>query len=344
MVPLRLIPRLFMFDEAELAPDLRAQRTLNRSRIPAIAKYLLGNRTSYVFSAITASVDAEVRFEPLREDAAGYNVGLLLIPMNARLVLNDGQHRRAAIELALRSEPALGEETIPCVIYEDSGLRRAQQMFADLNRYPVRTNSALNILYDHRDLTAALARRLTEEVEIFRGFTEMDRASISNRSTKLFTLSGIYRATKELVGECKEEGAALQLASTYWNELTKWIVPWRLLLGGKTHAADLRREYIVAHGVALVAFGRVGRALLEQQTDWKRSFQHLENVDWSRDNAAQWEGRATVGGRISIASNHVTLLSNELKNILGLPLDEAEQVVEDQFRKGKLMSEAKVRA
>ena len=34
MCPLRLIPRLFLFDEEELPPEMRAQRTLNKARVP----------------------------------------------------------------------------------------------------------------------------------------------------------------------------------------------------------------------------------------------------------------------------------------------------------------------
>src|SRR5262245_55658859 len=64
MCPLRLLPKIFLFDEEELAPDLRAQRSLNRNRIPELARYVLENRGDYVFSAITASIDGEARFEP----------------------------------------------------------------------------------------------------------------------------------------------------------------------------------------------------------------------------------------------------------------------------------------
>src|SRR4051794_1043174 len=63
MCPLRLIPRLFVFDEEELVPELRAQRTLNKARVPEIARYVIDNPVGYVFSALTASVDAEVQFE-----------------------------------------------------------------------------------------------------------------------------------------------------------------------------------------------------------------------------------------------------------------------------------------
>ncbi len=41
MCPLRLIPRMFLFDEDELPAELRAQRTLNHARIPQIANYII---------------------------------------------------------------------------------------------------------------------------------------------------------------------------------------------------------------------------------------------------------------------------------------------------------------
>ena len=34
MCPMRLLPKLFLFDEVELVPELRAQRLINKSRLP----------------------------------------------------------------------------------------------------------------------------------------------------------------------------------------------------------------------------------------------------------------------------------------------------------------------
>src|SRR5512135_2016707 len=80
MCPLRLIPKIFLFDEEELVPELRAQRILNKARIPEIARYITRNRQNYTFSAITSSIDAAVNFEPLATGAEGSRVGLLHIP------------------------------------------------------------------------------------------------------------------------------------------------------------------------------------------------------------------------------------------------------------------------
>ncbi len=68
MCPLKLIPKLFHFDDNEVEPELRAQRVLNKNRIPSIANYIVENKDNYTFSAITASIDGNVEFKPQSEE------------------------------------------------------------------------------------------------------------------------------------------------------------------------------------------------------------------------------------------------------------------------------------
>ena len=128
MCPLKLIPKIFLFDEDELTPDLRAQRTLNRGRIPEMARYLIQNRKDYVFSAITASVSGETKFNTTDNEKFENAFGVLEIDMNAQFVINDGQHRRAAIEQAIRDDVSLGDESIAVVFFIDQP-ERSQQSF-----------------------------------------------------------------------------------------------------------------------------------------------------------------------------------------------------------------------
>ncbi len=78
--------------------------------------------------------------------------------MDAKFIINDGQHRRAAILSALEQKPELVTETIAVVFFLDLGLERSQQMFADLNLYSIRPSRSLGVLYDHRDEKAKLAK------------------------------------------------------------------------------------------------------------------------------------------------------------------------------------------
>ena len=48
MCPLKLIPKIFLFDDDEIPADMRAQRSLNRARIPEIARYLVSNPKEWV--------------------------------------------------------------------------------------------------------------------------------------------------------------------------------------------------------------------------------------------------------------------------------------------------------
>lgn len=335
--PLKLIPKIFLFDEDELPPELRAQRTLNRARIPEIAQYIIDNPREYVFSSISASVDGNVRFEPISGKGSDENSGRLIVPMTAKFIINDGQHRRAGIEEALKERPELGDDTISVVFFLDGGLRRSQQLFADLNKHAIRPTKSLGILYDLRDPLSQLARKLITVVPVFKGLTETEKTTISNRSVKLFTLSSIYQGTRALLNKSKRARITHReeaLAVEFWTEVGKCIPEWQLARERKVTAAELRRDFIHAHGLALHALGLAGNALLASEPKrWKERLKALLKVDWSRSNTKLWEGRALVGGRVSKAHNNVILTTVVLKRALGLPLSPEEQRVEANFNK-----------
>jgi DNA sulfur modification protein DndB len=338
MCPLRLIPKIFYFDEEEaaLGPELRAQRTLNRARVPEIAHYMLDNPQDYAFSAITASIDAEVNFEPLGSEPNALRIGLLQVPMDARFIINDGQHRRAAIEAAIRDRPELGDESIAVVFFIDRGLERCQQLFADLNRYAIRPTKSIGVLYDHRDDMAQLARLVVLRSRIFGELVEMERSSLSARSRKLFTLSAIYTATSALLEnvELPAQEAATELAVSFWEEVARYIPEWQSVRDGKVSSGEIRQDFIHSHGIALHALGHVGNyLLLTFPDDWKPKLKRLRTIDWARNNSALWEGRAMIGGRLSKATQNVVLTTVAIKNALGLPSTAEEGKLEHARRR-----------
>lgn len=336
MCPLKLIPKIFLFDEEEIPAELRAQRTLNRARVPDIAKYLVNNPRSYVFSSITASIDGEVIFEPLEENGAGRNTGTLIVPMNAQFLINDGQHRRAAIEEALNENPEIGDDTISVVFFIDAGLKRSQQLFADLNKHAIRPTKSISILYDHRDPMARLAVDLMKTVPIFKGRTETEKTTISNRSTKLFTLSAIYQANQALLSKKKRSKVSkdeYQLARDYWTQLGEIILEWRQIIKGNVSAAELRRSFVHSHGVALSAFGILGSTLVSEYPDsWEKKLPKFAKIDWHRTNTELWEGRAIRQGRMSKARKSIKLTVNALKMAFEIPLTEEELDLEEWLK------------
>ncbi|MGD9537114.1 MAG: DNA sulfur modification protein DndB [Alphaproteobacteria bacterium] len=337
MCPMRLLPKIFLFDEEELVPELRAQRQLNKARLPELSRYITENPDNYVFSAITVSIDAAVSFEQLAMEGDAGRIGLLHIPMSARFIINDGQHRRAAIDRALREKPELGDESIAVVFFLDIGLARCQQMFADLNRYAIRPSKSLGILYDYRDETARLAKALIANSRVFRDVVELEKTSLAARSRRLFTLSAIYHATGELLNGMQETEPreSAELALTFWETVAGNIEEWERVRRGELSAGEVRADFIHTHGVVLQALARAGHALIERYPkQWQKKLSGIKNIDWRRDNSNLWEGRALLGGQVSKAHQNVILTANAIKNHLGLALSPEEQRVEDAFRRG----------
>lgn len=334
MWTLRMLRQISIFDEHELPPELRAQRTLNKGRIPEMARYVLDNPKDYIFSAITASIDSEVEFEPLSPGEK--RIGVLKVPMEAKFIINDGQHRRAAILQAIEERPELASETISVVFFLDIGLARSQQMFADLNRYAIRPSRSLGLLYDHRNQKAKLARLVIMKSEFFKDIVDLERSSLAPRSRKLFTLSAFYNACADLIAGI-ETGDMLKdadLAREYWECVARQFPAWGQVRDGKMVASELREGFIHSHGIALQALGKAGNALLRgNPSGWKTRLKALSKIDWSRRNAQLWEGRAMIGGKISKVTTNVVLTTNAIKHALGIDLSEEEQQIENAYRR-----------
>lgn len=335
MCPMRIVPKLFKFDEDEVPPELRAQRILNRSRVPEISSYLIENPSNYTLSSLTASIDAMVNFEPMSDTGFGQNIGTLSIPMDAQILINDGQHRRAAIEEAIKENPELAYDNISVLFFIDEGLSRSQQMFADLNKHAVRPSDSISTLYDLRDSISDLGRHVQKKVHVFSRLTELEKSSISNRSTKLFTLSSIKNASKALLQKGHKEDITKDekdLTISYWNEVAANMLDWQSALKKEVNTSDLREQYIHAHGVMLQAMGQIGHDLLQQkESTWKSALKKLKKIDWARANP-EWEGRAMVHGRISKARTNVLLTGNYIKQQLKIQLNPIEEEAEKAFK------------
>ena len=344
MCPLKIIPKLFVFTEFDLPPELRAQRTLRKSRIPALKNYILNNPKDYIFSSLTASVDGTMKFEPAPSLGEGGKLGRLYVSMESRLLINDGQHRRQAIEEALKENPDLAHEMISVVFFEDKGLVRSQQMFSDLNKNAVKPTKSLSILYDHRDEFAKFIVAISSELEIFSGRVELEKTAISNRSIKFFTLNGIADATRKFLGI---KGRKISVdeqnkVKEFWNEMTKNIPEWQLLVQKRVTASELRKECVHSHTNLLNALGIVGNVLQnEYPSDWKQKLASLQNIDWSRSNP-EWEGKLLLRGRMLKTKLGIELAANTILKKCGIPLSDERLNYENmEYVREKIVTLAK---
>jgi DNA sulfur modification protein DndB len=330
LMQLNAIPKMFTFrDWSEFTAEHREQRILNKNRIPQIAKYMLDNEEGYLFSSITASYKCEVQFNPL---GAQKDLGMLEMDFEqANFVINDGQHRCAAIAAAIKENPALGEEAISVLLFPYESLDRVQQMFSDLNRFVAKTSRSLDILYDKRDPLSRIMLEVCERVPVFKNKVDKDAISLPVRSDKLFTLTALYDATHELLGDIDTDdennfhAQNVETVVDFWTTVSEAIPEWAKVKNETLRSIDLRQEKICAHSVVLRAIGSVGnQAINESPNNWKARILDLAHVDWRKDNP-DWENVCIIAH--SVVSNRQARVATRayLKEKLGLPLNDVEQ-------------------
>lgn len=329
MIPLGLINKLFSNEEDFLLPEYRAQRSINMARIPEIRDYILNNPTSYVFSAISASIDGDFEFVASEIDE---NLGVLQVDMSAVFMINDGQHRKAAIEAAIKEKPELAKETISIVLFRDEGLKRSQQMFADLNKHAVKASKSLSTLYDDRDYLSNIVKEVVNNIPILNKYVDKEHDSLGKYSSKLFTLSNFLRANQRIIKSNDMVDDAYDFLFTFWKAVFDNVEEWRQLDSKQIFKCSFKEEYVLVLSVVINAFGRLGSCFYTDKLDVK-ILKKLNTIDWMRTNP-EWIGRIfNEQGKIVGKEDSIIRICNLIKIKLGLPLTREEQVKENEHRR-----------
>lgn len=328
MVPLKMLNRLFPEENEFVLPEYRAQRRINESRIPTIKNYILDNKDSYVFSALAASIDGEFEFVP--EGNAG--LGILEISLDARFLINDGQHRKAAIAEAINERPEIGEETISIVFYEDQGLKNSQQIFTDLNKHAVKTSNSIAELYDSRDELAVVTRKIVENVAFFNDYVDKEKDILGKFSSALFTLNTIYTANKRILGKKECDIEFERFCISYWQLIAKNMLPWTELQCKELSKKELREQYLAVQSVIIQAFGRLGNYFYSSQNlNMQNILVDLQKINWKR-SADVWFLRVVKeNGRMINNEKAIILATNMIKKSLDLILSDSELKAEEEL-------------
>ncbi len=264
MCPLGILPKLFPLPDQRIPAFQRSQRRLNKSRLSKISQYILENPQNYVFSAITASIDADTTFEAVGEVAETRKLGGLRIPMEGSLTIHNGLHRRVALEMALQAKPQLKYETIPVILYIDTGLEQCQQVFIDLNRWGVKLPLSVAILYDNRDAIALMVKRVVKEVTFFNDYTYLEGDRIPKTSDKFLTLYQLYQATVELLGDVSlgDDTEKNSFVFAYWQQVSDYL---------EVNKDDEHLDQL------LLRLGKLGRSLwVDYPNNWKEELQGFD--------------------------------------------------------------------
>lgn len=330
MVPLNMISRLFPEETEYIPPEYRAQRKLNEARVPTISRYILDNRDSYVFSALAASIDGEYRFIPDKENR---DAGILEVSMNAKFLINDGQHRKAAILSALKEDETLGDETISIVFYSDKGLTRSQQIFTDLNKNAVKTSNSISELYDSRDQLAVINRKVITRIEFLNEYTDKEKDILGKYSSNLFTLNTFYSANRIIISGRQIDKDTERFIENYWSAVTSNMLQWQELVHKQITKVELRENYIATQGIVIQALGRIGYYFNNHDgIPMDKSLSVLGDINWKRSNK-QWYMRVINSkGRIITNKNAAILITNVIKNKMGIELSKEELIAEKKLQ------------
>ena len=333
MVPLSLLNKIFFTDNSDVSPEYRAQRKLNESRIPEIRDYILNNRDSYVFSALAASIDGNMRFIPAEINE---NTGTLEIDMNASFLINDGQHRKAAIDAALQEDDSLTEETISVVMYKDQGLQRSQQMFTDLNKHAVTTSKSLNTLYESKDPDAIITKNVINSIDFLRKYTDKEKDNLSKYSSNIFTLNTFYTAHKRITKIIEDVSKREEFITEFWRNVVLNMREWNEMNSGELSKKSLREDYITTQGLIILAFGRLCEFYSENpQINMAQSLKGLRKIDWLRNNEECWMNRAIKpNGKINRNEQGIFLTYIQIKRLLNLPISN-EELKKERIMRGK---------
>lgn len=333
MVPLKMLGRLFPADEEYVLPEYRAQRKLNEGRIPEIKRYIINNPDSYVFSALAASIDGEFRYIP----SDSPDTGVLEVNMDAKFLINDGQHRKAAILAAIEENESLGEETISVVFYEDRGLSRSQQMFTDLNKHAVKTSNSIAELYDSRDPLAVTTRTVISCIPFLNEYVDKEKDNLGKFSSSLFTLNTFYTANKRILrrNECNKNFEDFLIQ--FWKIIVDNMSPWNDIKHKEISKRELREHYIATQAVVIQAFGRIGAYLYDNpEYGLDKYLPKISEINWKR-NSDDWKLRVIrSNGRMINNADAIILAGNVIKRYINLPLTDDEITAEQKFIKNKL--------
>lgn len=229
--------------------------------------------------------------------------------MKTTFLINDGQHRKAAIEEAIKENPDLGNETISVVFFEDKELEKSQQMFTDLNKHAVKTPNSISTLYDSRDELAVITKQIISEIPFFNQFTDKEKDNLGKNSSKLFTLNNIYKANLRIIKQDADESDK-QFLLEYWQTVVANIVEWQELMKKEISKSDLRQNYVLCLNVTISAFGRLGSYYYEnRKANMSKDLKALKKADWSRNNYEDWGGRV-LGEHGKIQTNETAVALN----------------------------------
>lgn len=331
-VPFKYLVKFFTFADESLPAELRAQRKVNIKHANEIGQYVIDNREDYVLPCLTVSVNEAMVFDPLNVNGLADRLGVIRIPLTAKLVINDGQHRRQAAEFFIKYDKTLGDETVPVTLYYDEGLERSKQIFADLNANLSKPSAAINALYDMRNPFNKFVLGALERHPEINELVDKEQTTIGVKSEKVWSLVHWKKFVEKLLN-VKEKSfinideEKLDSMNHFFDlvltELTGKIRLWQKVINDEISSEELRTYNVAGHAVFLesVALALSGMCESDEETV-KEAIDKIASIPTAKD-ASHWNNRCVVAGRMVKTVDSVKVTAAYLRQVAELELSES---------------------
>ena len=316
---------------------VKKQRKLNMSRVINEMVPYLTVTPDHFYAAITAEMERPgdpkntIFFEPQNGTD---HIGFVKFDGTEQIMALDGQHRLKSIELALKEHPDLSRESIAVILVPGKGHRKSQQLFSDLNRYAKQPSKTLNLLFEHREFFARVAKTVADEAATFKDRVNLETNSLGRKSRHHITLAVLYECVVSLLdgqyqdsetNDRKLKEAVDRVVHVYDEVVTPQLPEFERMLKGEFIPYDLRCKYIYSHSVGQQAIAKAIRSCQDNlKSKWEdavaRSF---AKIDWRIANP-EWEGSALQGGAIYTRRQNVEHAATFIKMKIGIPVTQVE--------------------
>ena len=318
--------------------EFKKQRKLNMSRITNEMVPYLTATPDHFYAAITAELERpgdpqnKLLFEPIA--GGDGTMGILTLDGSEQVMALDGQHRLKSIELAMKTHPDLARESIAVILVPGKGYRKTQQLFTDLNRYAKQPSKTLNLLFEHREFFAVVAKEVGSNARTFRDRVNLETNSLGQKARQHITLGVLYECVLALLEGHYTDGEkalakireATDLVTHIYDDVVAPTLPeFENMLAGHALPYDLRTKYIFNHSVGQQAIARAIRAARDEFGEkWEDVVRPaLALIDW-RLISPQWEGTAVQGGAIGSRRQNIEQTATVVKLLIGVTVPQKE--------------------
>lgn len=319
----------------DMSIDERMQREIKGDRVATeIVPYIVSD-PEWFFGAFIVDIYTgweEVEYQEIGEvvkvPMAAYkdtlkNVGFLTLPDNKVMIALDGQHRLAALSMAIRGQngvpgsvklsdsikeqltphPEIGNADVSVIFIKHTDNSKIRKIFNKVNRYAKQTSKSDNIITSDDDIIAIVSRKTFSGEDAPLG--PIDGAEIVNwksntipaRSKQLTTLSAIYTISETLLAHYEitsktrlnEEDLAMatDIIMSFWKLSLEKIQVFKDYVDCVKKDKPLekmRKNNLLLKPVTHTALAQAVYVALENGYQYEDIIDKINLIDWSQDN------------------------------------------------------------